>query len=448
METVRSVFGFRRLQLLVAEVFGLGPGAALAAILVAGATVAAAATWFSRSAPPRAVTITAGPTGSSFHRAAERYAKVLKRSGIKVLILPSDGSIENLKRLASPAFDVDLGFVQGGVSSGTATEGLMSLGTVNNLPLLIFYRGEEKVRLSQFSGKRLEIGEDGSGVRALSLKLLAANGIEAGGPTTLGQQESDDAVDDFLQNRADVVFLMGDSAPADMIRKLMRSPAVRLFGFSQADGYVRRFNYLTKVTLPQGALDFGKDVPAHDVHLVGPAVELIARQGLHPAISDLLLDAAREIHGGGGLFRKLGDFPVLLEREFPLSPDAVRFTKSGKGFFYRYLPFRFAGLVNRVLVMFLPLFVLLVPGLRLIPALYRWRMNFKIYRWYRDLLRVEYELLGRGAPVGKDELLKRLDSIESTVKRMKVPASFADQFYLLRGNIDYVRARVTAGAAR
>ena len=39
-------------------------------------------------------------------------------------------------------------------------------------------------------------------------------------------------------------------------------------------------------------------------------------------------------------------------------------------------------------------------------------------------------------------MLARLDEIEHAVNRMKVPASFADQFYSLRGHIDFVRERL------
>jgi hypothetical protein len=40
-------------------------------------------------------------------------------------------------------------------------------------------------------------------------------------------------------------------------------------------------------------------------------------------------------------------------------------------------------------------------------------------------------------------LLARLDEIEKAVHKMKVPASFADQFYGLRGDIGFVRDRLT-----
>jgi hypothetical protein len=40
------------------------------------------------------------------------------------------------------------------------------------------------------------------------------------------------------------------------------------------------------------------------------------------------------------------------------------------------------------------------------------------------------------------ELLARLDHIEREVNKLKVPASFADQFYSLRGSIGFVRERM------
>jgi len=41
-----------------------------------------------------------------------------------------------------------------------------------------------------------------------------------------------------------------------------------------------------------------------------PTVDLIARENLHPALSDLLLGAAREIHGNASLLQRKGEFPA------------------------------------------------------------------------------------------------------------------------------------------
>lgn len=430
-------------QTMFTEIFGLGRAAALSAVLLISLVTIVAVFWFFYSAPPRTIIITSGPEGSIFRMNAEKYRTILARNGVKVKVLPSRGSLENLKRLADPSFKVDIGFVQGGVADGLAIDKLTSLGSVSYEPLLVFYRSTRPLDLlSRLNGKRLAIGPEGSGTRSLALVLLAANGIEPGGATTLADLDAEDAAKALIEGTVDAVFLMGDAAPPQTMRTLLRTPGIRLFDFTQADGYTRRIGYLNKLDLPKGSIDFGRDVPAHDISLIGPTVELIARADLHPALSDLLLEAAREVHGKPGLFKRRGEFPAPLEHEFPISLDAGRFYRSGKSFLYRYLPFWLASLANRFLVVAVPLVVVLLPGLRSIPALYRWRIRLRIYRWYRALLVLERDLFAQLATGEREKFLGRLDHIEEQVNKMKVPASFADQFYVLRGHIDFVRDRL------
>jgi hypothetical protein len=296
--------------------------------------------------------------------------------------------------------------------------------------------------LSQLNGKRLAIGPVGSGTRSLALTLLAANGIEPGGTTAIVDLDAEEAAKALIEGNIDAAFLMGDSASLQVIRKLLLSPEIHMFDFTQADGYTRRFGYLNKLELPKGSIDFGKNVPAHDVYLIGPRVELIARDDLHPALSDLLLQAATEVHGRAGLLKRQGEFPAPIEHEFRISAEASQFYNSGKSFLYRSLPFWLASLVNRILVAFVPIVVVLIPVLRIVPALYRWQISLRIYRWYRMLLILEQDLRGHVAAEKREELLGRLDTIEEAVNRMKVPASFGGQFYVLRQHISFVRNRL------
>ncbi len=433
-----------KLQSMFTEIFGLGRAAALTAIAVVAIVLTLAVYWFVHLAPPRTVAITSGPEGSIFRSNAEKYAKILARNGIKLMILTSEGSQENLKRLLDPKFRVDVGFVQGGLAGGLDIEGLVSLGSIYNEPLLIFTRGPKELELlSQMKGRRLAIGPEGSGTRALVLTLLAASGIEPGGPTALLDLDADDAVNALLGGGIDVAFLMGDSASISNIRKLVRAPGIRLMNVAQAAGYSRRITYLNKMEVPQGALDLGNNLPPHDINLIGPTVELIAREGLHPALSDLLLEAAREIHGRAGLFRRQDEFPAPIQHEFRISSEARSFYRSGRSFLYRYLPFWVASFANRFLVVFLPTILVLVPILRSIPKVYRVQVRLGIYRWYRALLALERDMAGQEfAAEKREEFLERLDHIELAADRMKIPASFADRFYDLRGHIALVRARL------
>ncbi len=439
--------GINRIQSMFMDVFGLGQAAAFGTVLLIGAVIVLAAFWFFRSAPPDTITITSDPEGSIFRANAERYRQILERNRIRLKILPSQGSQENLSRLNDPSFHVDIGFVQGGLAQKIKINDLVSLGSISYVPLLVFYRSPVSLDiLSQFRGKRLAIGPEGSGTQALALALLGFNGIEPGGETAMTALDADDAARAMTEKRLDAIFLTGDSASVQLMRGLLLTPGVRLFDFSQADGYTRRVVYLNRLDLPQGAIDFGKNIPEQDLQLVAPTVEIIARTSLHPALSDLLLEAAQEVHGRAGLFKRRGEFPAPLEQEFPISSEATRYYKSGKGFLYRTLPFWVASMVNRLLVVIVPVLVVLIPGLRLIPALYNWRIRMRIFRWYGVLLGLEQELLAQPTPEQRKKVLSELYNIERSVDRMRVPAPFADQFYVLRGHIGFVRERLKSGS--
>jgi len=358
-------------------------------------------------------------------------------------ILTSAGSAENLKRLADPSFKVDIGFVQAGLAKEEETRHLVSLGSVAHQPLLIFHRLPQPVDfLSQFAGKSIAIGPEGSGTRSWALAMLALNGIKPGGQTTFLNIEGEKAAAALLAGKVDAIFLTADSASSQTIRELLKTPNIKLVSFTQADGYVRRIGYLKKLTMPRGAMDFGKNIPNQDVVLVSPTVELIARENLHPALSDLLLAAATKIHGRAALFQSRDEFPAPLENEYRISDDAKRFYKSGKSFFYRYLPFWLASLLNRILVVFVPLIIILIPGVRTIPALFRLRMKLRINKWYRMLLQVEQDSMIPLDPEKIEMLTQRIDEIESEVNKMKVPATYGDQFYILRTHINFVRANL------
>ena len=408
------------------------------------AIVIVAAYWYVRPAPPNTITMITGPPGSVFQRTAEKYRKILARNRVNLRILPSEGSLENLKKLNDPAVRVDVGFVQGGVSAGVSTDKLVSLGSVFHEPLVIFYRSAAPLdRISGFDGKRIAIGQEGSGAHTLALILLKANGIVPGGASTLLTLSGEDAAQALIDGKIDAAFLMGDSAAPQAMRKLMRTAGVRLLDIAQADAYTRRFPYLNKLDLPMGVFDFDNNVPSKDIHLIGPMVELVARETLHPALSDLLIETAREVHGGASLLQRAGEFPAPLEHEFRISEDVRRFYTSGKGFFYRNLPFWMASLADRALVFLVPVIVLLIPGMKMVPKYYSWRVRSRIYRVYGKLIAIERSMLSSPAPGEREGMLKQLDDIEAEVNNMKMPLAFADQFYVLRDHIGFVRGRYT-----
>src|SRR3981081_290498 len=100
----------------LAFVQSVGPPVLVCAVLVW------AALHFIRSAPPHTLTISSGPKGSSFDTIAQRYSKILARSGIQLKVIPSEGSLDNLNRIADPKSHIDIDLVQSGMTSTSDTQ--------------------------------------------------------------------------------------------------------------------------------------------------------------------------------------------------------------------------------------------------------------------------------------------------------------------------------------
>jgi TRAP-type uncharacterized transport system substrate-binding protein len=391
---------------------------------------------------PTTIRLLSGPEGSSYRSNAEKYKKIIEGFGVKVIVLPSHGALDNLQQLANPNVKADVAFVQGGLTEGVDISHLFSLGSLFAQPMMVYYRGGEPVEvLSQLKGKRLAIGPEGSGARTLALKLLKANEMD-GPPTVLHELAGEEAADELIAGKIDAAFMMGDSATPAIMRKLRDNSDIEIANFRQADGYLRKFRFLSKLTLPEGAYDLGKNEPPKTLTLVGPTVELVARNNLHPALSDLLIGAAREVHGGPGLFRNAGEYPAPLARDFPISPDAERYYKSGAQFLYKKLPFWLANLLDRLVVILVPLLVILVPATKLVPAVYKWWMRSRIYKWYGGMMTIERGMLASPTADERAILLRRFEAIEKAVNELKTPPSFGDQLYVLRDHVRLVRERL------
>jgi TRAP transporter TAXI family solute receptor len=431
------------------ETFGFSPALATAVSLFLALLIVAASIWVVRSAPPRTLVLTSGPAGSSFATWAEAYQKALAARGVTLEVLPSSGSIDNLQRLQAKEPRVDIGFVTGGVVPASEIHGLRSLGSVAYQPLLVFYRNATPyTRLSELAGKRVAIGVPGSGTRSIALQMLQANGI-TGAPTVFTDHDANAAAAGLIDGSLDAIFLMGDSAPIQTLRNLVRTPEIQLFNFRQAEAYVRRYTFLNRISLPEGTFDLAKNLPAANVQVVGPTVELLAREDLNPALCDLLLETAQSVHGKASIIQKKGEFPAPLDHDVPLSPDALSYYRSGSGFAYKLIDnFWIANLANRILVAIVPLALVLLPFFRLLPVVYQLGVRLRIYRCYRPLLRIERDLFGELTPERVRDLHERLDEVEQLVKRLKVPASFADQFYELRVHVAFVRQRLDAAGKR
>ncbi|MES2535865.1 MAG: TAXI family TRAP transporter solute-binding subunit [Pseudomonadota bacterium] len=408
--------------------------------------VCVVAYWLVDPSPPRHVTISSGQENSAYEGFAKKYASALGKQNIKVTIKPSLGSQENLQRLNDPQSGVDIAFVQSGSTGQEDAEraGLVSLGSLFTEPVWLFFRDTRNItQLSQLKGLRINVGPDGTGVPQLFKKILSVNGVDTAS-LTLGTLKNSPATVALLDGSID--GLVFSSAPdALLIQMLLQTPGIRLFDFVHAEAYTRRFPFLSNVVLPRGIVDLGRDLPSRDYHLIAPTATLVAREDLHPALLDLFVQAASDIHGGASWFGKQGEFPTASYTEIPVAPDAQKFYKDGPPLMQRYMPFWLANFFDRMWVVIVALGALILPLSRIVPPLYVWKVRSRVYRWYGQLRTVEQavEEVPQDQRIAVYEVqLARLNELEERVNQISIPLSFAEELYGLRSHINFVRKRV------
>ena len=414
--------------------------------LVAVALLVLAYVWLDPT-PPKRVTLATGPAQSAYDEFGKRYQKTLQANGTEVVLLPSQGSSDNLRLLREGK--ADLGFVQGGSNERATTEesGLESLGSLFVEPVWLFYR-EDSARkvtptanlsaLTQLQGLRLNVGTAGSGVPRLMEKLFEANNIDIK-RVTLSQLEQTPATVAFLGGELDAIVFA--SAPESlMVQMLLQTPGVKLMDFAQSEAYSRRFPFLTPVVLPRGVVDLARDMPATDLRLVATTTALLTRGETHPALLQLFAQAARDLHSPAGWFNRAGTFPTTEHSEYPVSREAERAIKGGQPFLQRYLPFWLANLVERMWLALGIIIAILLPLSRIVPPLYEFRIRSRVFRWYGQLRAIENEMQAPDADHA--QLAQDLDALDVKAGRISVPLSYADELYALRNNINLVRRKL------
>jgi len=410
-------------------------------IAVTAVAIACAAIVMLRGMPPRVIVIATGAEGGAYYEFGKRYRTELAGASVEVRVVPTAGSVENLALLLDPHSGVSAALIQGGTVTAEDSSKLESLGTVFYEPLWQFRRREIAGEgLDGLRGRKISVGPEGSGTRALTLELLKRSGIE-GQATELLALATRAAGEKLLAGEIDAAFMVA-SWDAPQVQQLLADERIAFPGYPYADAYVALYPFLSKVVVPRGVRDLAKDQPPADVVLIAAKASLVVRKDLHPAIQLLLLNTAVQVHSGPGIFQRANEFPAAEAISFPLSDEALRFYKSGPPFLHNYLPFWMAELIGKLIILLIPILGVLYPMVRFLPALYDWTMRRKISRLYGELRFLEDKLEALGPENGADEMAAELERLEQQANHLRLPRAYASMLYMLRYHIDLVRQRL------
>jgi len=409
--------------------------------------VAALGVWHAQGTIPRRIVLASGVADGSYHIDAANYARILKRDGIAIVERMTGGAGENAALLRDPGSGVDVALMEGGVVPPDARSGLVMLAAIRYEPIWVFYRGPETLhRFEDLRYRRVGIGNAGNGGRVIVEPMLEASNV-TNANSKLVSMPNLAALRALQDGTLDAAIMVG-AARSPIIWQALHEERLSLMSMDDAEAYARRYPFLTRVTLPAGTIDMSyRRIPLRDTSLVATKAMLVAREDFPSVLVAPLFDAARELHGQQGFFEAAQEFPSTAPVDLPVSEDAERHNRFGASFLHRHLPFWLATLLERLIVVVLPLLVIVVPLVNLLPRILQWRMRSRIYRWYGELKLLERDVERREGDLPVDAWLADLDRIERAAKRIRTSASLASEAYTLREHINLVRQAVQMRAA-
>src|SRR5262245_9016043 len=382
--------------------------------------------------PPRRITLSTGRENGAYYMFAKQYAKLAAAEGFTVEIITGAGAGETLRRVK--AGQAMAGFVQGGTAEAAPTEGLLSLGSLYYEPIWLFHRKNRALRgLNELRGLSIQVGEEGSGIRPLAMRLLRDSGVTPQNSHIMALT-TEGAATALEAGRIDAAFfLIRPTVP--LVRKLLLSPTVSLWSVRRTIAYTTRYRFLSTVTLGEGAVDLVTNVPDRDVLLLAATATLVVREDVHPVIVRLLLKTAEIVHSRPGLFEAPNAFPSDPLVELPLHEVARRYLRKGPPFLERYLPFWIAVTAERWALLLLPVIGILLPLIRILPSLYSSQMRRRVTRWYREVHDIDHAL-SHATPEEARVAAERLRNVQARLAKIPPPPpGRIGEYYDLRGHV-------------
>lgn len=400
--------------------------------------------WVLVPPPPRSIQLATGlPTGL-YQQFGERLQKELTEEGISLRLRTTGGTSDNLALLNDPHSGVDFAMVQGGVADLSKHPKLVSIAGVFYEPVWVWYREasfpNESGRLgllSQLKGKRVSIGNEGSGTLSLASQLLEASGLSMKDIHT-EKLKPLEALEKFKKGELDAIFLVS-AAEAPLLKSFYETPGIRLMSFEQAEAYVHLFPFLSKVMVPRGMVSIAYDLPRQDIQVLAATATLVGKEGISPALVTLLLGDTYDILKSYAYLQKPGEFPSGTGLDFPLHVDAEIYLKDGPSLLHRHLPFWTAVWIGRFAKIVIPLLVIFIPLFTYIPAAKNLLLRLKLSRVYEELKLIEKNAAN---PDLKEKNFKELEDIERRVGNIKVSMLDAKELYDLKGHVGEVRGRL------
>ncbi len=395
---------------------------------------------FIQPSPKREITIATGSENGNYYKTALRYKKLLEKDNVKVNVLTSSGSIDNVKLLKE--HKVDIAFIQNGTITQEEVPHIKALASVYYEPLWIFYKnpGYSIDYVIQLITKKISIGAMGSGTKDLAINILKDNGIDDTNSKLLNYSSSK-AKDELLRGNIDAMFVVS-SYDSPIVKELLSNPDISILSVKRAKAYGQKYSFLEALTLYEGTIDLYTNTPSENVNLLSTTANLVVNEDFSDDLKRIFLKKIVEAHNIKTPFSKAGEFPNIFNMTLEIDEEAKRYFEYGDTFLEKIFPYWIASNIDRLKILLIPLLTLLLPLFKGAFPLYTWSMRSKIYKWYDEVKEIDSHM----EELSKDKLkveLKKLEDLRKEIsEETKVPLSFMGEYYNLQLHIDHVKERI------
>ncbi|WP_320036072.1 TAXI family TRAP transporter solute-binding subunit [Halarcobacter sp.] len=395
---------------------------------------------FIQPSPKKEITIATGSKDGNYYKTALEYKKLLEKDKVKVNIITSAGSIENIELLKEKK--ADIAFIQNGTTFDSNIKDIKSLASIYYEPLWVFYKNEGFTidYIIQLISKKISIGNMGSGTRDLANKILNDNGINNNNAEILNLNNKEASLA-LKKGEIDALFIVS-SHNSPIINDLLADPKINLFSFKRARAYSRKYTFLEALTLYEGTLDLYKNLPDDNVNILSTTANLIVREDFSEELKRLVLKKVVEVHSKKDLFAKANQFPSSHNMKIELDEEADKYFKYGDTWLEKIFPYWIASNIDRLKILLIPLLTLLFPLFKGVFPLYNWTMRSKIYRWYEKIREIDNEI-DKAEKQTLNNYLKDIEKLREEIsKETKVPLSFMGEYYNLQLHLDHIDSKI------
>ena len=411
------------------------PAAAIVLVLVVTLVVV-------KPAMPKRIELLTGPDGSAYHEFGKHYADELRKHGLEAEVVVTAGALDNLRRLAERGEDA-VAFVSAALGQRSDenfdTSDLVSFGNVGLEPLWLFLREELDIgKIPDLAGLEVAAGGRGTLSDDVGRKLIEHTGL--GGRVklgSLGEEGAASVAEALVSGDLDAAFLTG--APGSpVVRSLLDADGVTFLSFDRAEAYAALIPGITALKAPQGIFDLARDIPAEDAWLLSSSTEIVAPNGIHPAIAPMVLSVASVVRERNPLATPI-TFPNQKNLGFPLEPSAKRYFERGETGLSKYLPYGVTRYLNHLGFVVLPLLTLVVVLLKIVPLGLKIWCRMRLAGLLKQLEAVEKADAAGGDPAKE---LADLDRVDRASAKMFVPRSVVHDYIDFRQFLHDMRERI------